>query len=122
MTNTEFLRKRLLKDIPEPNKITFISFKDLERSQWCLKFLRLMKNRMIMGAFRYGTLDSQKASGKKYDNIASIQRRLKKYLQTGNDEFLIDAANECMIEYIVGEHPNKHFESVDDGGHATLKG
>lgn len=115
MTNTELLRQRLLKSVPEPNKITFTSIKDLEESQWCPSFFRLLKNRMILGSFRYGKLRSQKASSIKYDNIASVFKRLNLYKRTGNDEFLVDSANLLMIEFMIGTHPNKHFKSIDDG-------
>jgi hypothetical protein len=91
--------------------------KDLEESQWCPEFFRYMKNRMVMGAFRYGKLSSQKHSGRKYDNIASIRRRLCLYELTGNTEHLMDCGNLCMIEYMIGDHPKKHFQSIDDGDH-----
>jgi hypothetical protein len=117
----EYMRKRLLKNVSESNKMQFISIKDLEASQWCPEFFRLMKNRMVMGAFRYGKLSEQKVSPIKYDNIASIRKRLKLYAQTGNTEHLMDCANLCMIEYMIGDHPNKHFAAIDDGTHATIK-
>ncbi len=41
----------------------------------------------------------------------------KEYIETGNDELLVDVANLCMKEFAVGNHPKKHFNSVDDGEH-----
>ena len=122
MTITEHIRGRLLYAVPEPNKFKFTSIEDLEKSQWCRLFLRLMKNRMVLGAFRYGKLSSQKsATGPKYDNISSIHKRLTLYEITGNTEHLVDCGNLCMIEFMIGEHPNKHFESIDDGVHTEVK-
>lgn len=90
------------------------SLKEIEKSQWNPKFEKLRKNRMIMGFFRYGGIRGNK---KKYANIESAILRLKKYQETGNSEFLVDASNLCMIEFTQENHPKFHFNSVDDGIH-----
>ena len=79
-----------------------------------------MRNRMIMGALRYGLLG---APGKpQYDRIASIIKRLKFYTEDGNTEHLVDAANLCLCEFVEGTHPLKHFGSVDDcAAHCEIK-
>lgn len=118
MTNLDYIRKRLLKDIPEEVKFKFKSIKDTLESQWSYLFIRYMQNRMIFGAFRYGNLNSQKACKVKYDNIDSVRKRLVLYENTGNTEYLVDCANLCMIEFMIGNHPKKHFKAVDDGVHA----
>lgn len=94
---------------PPPARFTL---DQLERSQWSHDFERLMRNRMIMGALRYGVLG---APGKpQYDRIPSIIKRLKLYERDGNTEHLVDAANLCLCEFVEGTHPLKHFGSVDD--------
>ena len=70
-----------------------------------------------MGTFRYGKWQDNKKEGKKFDRIGSIQNRLDKYKQDGNDEHLVDIANLSMIEFSIGEHPKKHFGTIDDGEH-----
>jgi hypothetical protein len=80
-----------------------------------------MKNRMVMGAFRYQPLSYQKSFNIQYDNLKSIRRRLKLYELTGNLEHLVDCANICMIEFMVGNHEKRHFKSIDDGEHAHTK-
>lgn len=81
-----------------------------------------MRNRLILGAIRYETLATKRASVyAKYDNTASAYSRLRLYEETGNTEYLVDAANFCLIEFTAGKHPNKHFESIDDGEHAEVK-
>jgi len=90
------------------------SLKEIQRSQWNPKFEILRLNRMVLGFFRYGFITGNKS---KYDNINSAIRRLAKYQETGNSEFLVDAANLCMIEFTQENHKDFHFESVDDGEH-----
>ena len=91
----------------------------LADSEWCRTFERMMRNRLIMGAFRYGTFAQHKAAGRNgYDNVGSAIARLCQYQRTGNMEHLVDAANLCLKEWRVGEHPQRHFRPTDDGIHA----
>lgn len=88
------------------------SLDTLHRTEWSLDFEKLMRNRLIMGAFRYGCLG---AHGKpQYDRIASIQTKCKKYLKDGNQEHLVDIANIALCEFVEGTHPKKHFRSVGE--------
>lgn len=73
-----------------------------------------MRHRLIMGGLRYGRIHEEKP---KYDRISSAISRLNKYSKTGNLEFLVDVANLCLLEFEEGNHPNKHFNSIDDGEH-----
>ena len=91
------------------------SFADLKKSEWCPEFEGLMRNRLVMGYWRYGPFKLQNRSTD--DMMAAILKRAKEYINTGNDELLVDIANLSMKEFVAGEHPKKHFESVDDGEH-----
>lgn len=72
-----------------------------------------------MGALRYGRLGTP---GKpQYDRVAEVKKRVSKYEATGNTEFLVDVANMALIEFVEGDHPNKHFKAIDDGEHAKIK-
>lgn len=88
----------------------------LYESQWCNRFDELRHNRMVLGTYRYGDYKAKDAP--KYDRIGSAISRLKRYQESGNAEYLVDVANLCMIEFDVPNHPNAHFESIDDGEHA----
>ena len=68
-----------------------------------------------MGSILYGRIRSKRK--KQYNRIADCIRRLQEYTRSGNDELLVDVGNICMIEFVEGTHPNKHFNSVDDGQH-----
>ena len=92
---------------------------DLKRTEWNYGFEQLQRNRLVMGAFRYGRLS---IPGKPvYDRISAAVHRLEEYKMTGNDELLVDVANFMMLEFVEGKHPLKHFASVDDGRHVNEK-
>ena len=119
MNTHEILRERLLvaaKINPPPNALQV--YESLRRSEWSTEFENRMRNRLIMGAIRYGKLGWWRKP--KYDRVASIIKRLELYRQTGNREYLVDCANLALVEYVEGNHPKKHFKSADDDGvHVT---
>jgi hypothetical protein len=96
---------------PIPNA----KFVNLKNTEWCGEFEINMRNRLIMGAMRYGKMNAPNKP--KYDRVSDMIRRLKEYGLSGNLENLVDVANLAMMEYVEGEHPNRHFESSDDGEH-----
>ena len=95
------------------------NYKDLVKSEWSLEFEKYMRNRLIVGAYRYGKL--QEEGKPEYDRISSAIRRLKRYRESGNTEYLVDIANLCLLEFVEGKHPKKHFKTVDDGEHVMVK-
>lgn len=91
----------------------------LAASEWSDEFERMMRNRLIMGALRYGLINEE---GKpRYDRVGSMKRRLDLYSETGNLEHLVDVANLALMEFEEGRHPNAHFASLDDGHHTRTK-
>lgn len=73
----------------------------------------LARNRMNMGAYRYGNL-SDKISP---SYIPAIRARLDEYARTHNTENLIDIMNIAMIEFLYPTFRDAHFTPVDDGIH-----
>jgi hypothetical protein len=122
-TITEKIRARLYDRLgidPEPAPGPHIGVVDLRRTEWSAEFEQLMRDRLVMGALRYGRLG---VPGKpQYDRTADVIRRVKKYAATGNLEHLVDVANLALAEYVEGRHPKRHFNSVDDGEHTKIKG
>ena len=115
----DYLRARLLQQAgifapvePAP------SLDDIARLQSCPQFETYRKNRMLMGYFRYGSLQSQIGKAK-YDNVGSIEKRLSIYKSDHNREHLVDIANLAMIEFAT--HPDYPFNPSDDGVHAAKK-
>ena len=93
----------------------------LLKSEWVPEFEKLMRNRVLMGAFRY-ELMAVKAEHFDYDLATEAIERIRRFIKTGNTEYLVDAGNMCMLEFKYSNHPNKHFASEDDGVHAEKVG
>jgi len=111
----DIMRERLLKraglSVPERRKY---DFKSLQRTEWSQEFERLMRNRLIMGAFRYGLLAEKRIKGAKWNLIEPIAKKVELYEATGNTEYLVDAANYCLLAFECDNHPLKHFTALDD--------
>ena len=116
MNEKFFIDNLWRRSIGKPEKVFKpFDFEHVKKSQWSTEFEQLMRNRLLFGYFRYAPLSEQKKG--KMNNIGSIEKRIAKYKETGNDELLVDVANICMVEFLLGNHPNKHFASEDDGEH-----
>ena len=74
-------------------------------------FVQGMRDRMVMSFFKYGPV--RDAYPHKVSALESLHKRLEKYIETGNTEFLIDAANFAMIEFMHPSHPGAHFRPTD---------
>lgn len=111
----DILRDRLLskKGLLNHTPVAKFNLKDLERSEWSPEFERLMRNRMIMGALRYVTLEEKRRSAKTWDLLGAVRSKILSYQQTGNTEYLVDVANYCLLEFEAGKHPLKHFHASD---------
>lgn len=109
------IRRRLF---PEPPP-TQPPLEELRRTEWCPKFEQLMRNRLCLAVFRYGRLHD--IDRPRHKNIESTIARLQAYLETGNQEHLVDAANLCMVEFVrPGSHLNPHLAAIDDGMHVEV--
>lgn len=75
------------------------------------KFVQGMFDRMSVGYFNYGPIKD--CFPHNYNALKSMKQRLDKYKKTGNTEWLMDAANYLMIEFLRPAHPKAHFEPTD---------
>lgn len=73
-------------------------------------FIQGMLQRMAMSYSTYGRVAD--AFPDKVDALKSLQKRLDKYKETKNTEWLIDAANFCMIEFMRPSLDGAHFETT----------
>lgn len=118
--NAEWFLMDLWRDfagLPPQTEIKLLpDLKTIMKSQWSEEFERYMRNRLVMGAFRYGLIEQDES--KNYNHISSVRKRLDKYEETGNLEYLVDIANLMMLEFLHSTHPDKHFKATDDGVHS----
>ena len=116
-TITEHIREHLLKQCGVSEK--FPDLESLRKTEWSPRFEQLMRNRLVIGAFRYGLLNTPNKPV--WDRLGSVRRKLVLYEKTGNDELLVDMANMMLLEFEEGQHPLKHFAFTDDVNHAVQK-
>lgn len=74
-------------------------------------FLKGMRDRMAMSYFKYGPVAA--AYPHKVNALESLRKRLERYEETGNTEWLMDAANFAMIEFMHPAHKRAHFKPTD---------
>ena len=112
-TVTEHIREHIYRDCFAPR----IDYRELTQTEWSDEFERYMRNRLLMGAFRYARLHDPETP--QWNTIASIISRAERYLQDGNQEHLVDIANLALVEFCRPScHPNPRFAPADDGYHA----
>lgn len=72
-----------------------------------------MVDAMTVSFHKYGPVKD--AYPHKVNAIASLEKRLRLYRETGNGDYLVDIANFAMIEYMLPAHDSFH-DSPTDGG------
>lgn len=85
--------------------------KSAPASEFFPEFVRGMRDRMAMSYHKYGPV--RQGFPDKVDAMSSMEQRVLEYQRTGNSEFLIDAANFLMIEFMLPRHPKAHFRPTD---------
>jgi hypothetical protein len=83
-------------------------------SEFSSQFVQYMANRMATAFYGKGAVSD--AYPHKFDALASAIDRIEKYMETGNTEYLVDASNFVMIEFMHPRHPNAHFKGTDSNG------
>jgi hypothetical protein len=107
----------------EQQLIEALSLTSRHASQVSPQFIRGMASRMAMSYENYG--DVKEAYPLKMNAVESAILRIERYNDTGNAEYLIDAANFLMIEFMLPLHMNAHFKPEDSKaspGRITTKG
>lgn len=72
---------------------------DLPKTEYSLDFDEKRKNRVAMSFHKYGSA-AINFGRKLVDAIPTMQRCIDKYKETGNTEYLLDAGNYIMFEYM----------------------
>ncbi len=87
---------------------------NLPESEYSPEFLQGMINRMAVSYHKYGKVADAYPSN--MHAVHSLIMRLNKYTETGNTEYLMDAANFAMIEFMHPHIPNAHYTPTDSDG------
>lgn len=90
-------------------------------SEFSSEFVHYMKNRMEMSYAKYGPIKA--AYPHKINALDSAEKRIRLYQETGNTEWLVDAANFLMIEFMLPSHVKAHFRATashESPGRSTL--
>ena len=74
-------------------------------------FVQGMRDRMAMSFFKYGRVAD--AYPHKINALESLRKRIERYEETGNTEWLMDVANFAMIEFMHPAHVRAHFKATD---------
>jgi hypothetical protein len=82
-----------------------------------LQFIQFMLNRMCFGYYRYERQPYIGNSLRHQQGTKRMKEKLVMYEKTGNQEFLADIANYCMIEFMSPSHPKAHLDMADQGRH-----
>ncbi len=90
-------------------------YEEILKTEWNPLFEKLMRNRLVLGFFRYGEMHGTTKTTD--DRIKYLAYKVSLYKDTGNLEHLVDLANVAMVEFSQGTHPNKHFGAEDDRAH-----
>lgn len=85
------------------------------------RFDELRKNRVQLSRLKYGRAEKNFRTGN-VNALGCLQLCIKKYADTGNTEYLVDAANYAMFEFMYPQHPEAHFRATDSHESAGIVG
>jgi hypothetical protein len=95
--------------------------KDILKTEYSETFDQHRKNRICVSFHKYGPAKINFGQGL-VDAIGCIELCLKKFRETGNTEYLVDAGNYCMFGYMYPQHPGAHFRATDSKESAGIAG
>lgn len=91
------------------------------KQEYSEEFDRLRKNRVETSYYKYGPARKNFANGN-VQAIPTMELCIRKYRETGNREYLLDAANYLMFEYMYPQHPKAHFRATSSEESAGIVG
>lgn len=94
----------------------------LDMSQeYSFRFDELRKNRVQTSFYKYGPAKKNFSTGN-VQAIPTMQLCIDKYQKTGNTEYLLDAANYLMFEFMWPQHSKAHFRATSSSESAGIVG
>ena len=90
-------------------------FEQILKTEYSDRFDQIRKNMMVMSYYKYGPMKENYDKFKCMDALENIEKRIAKYKETGNTEFLADVANFAMIEFMYPSIPGAKYTPTDSG-------
>ena len=91
------------------------------REDYSDRFDELRKHRVELSRLKYGRAARNFRTGN-VDALATMTLCIQKYKDTVNTEYLVDAANYCMFEFMFPQVPGAHFRATDSSESAGVVG
>lgn len=91
------------------------SIKDIMETEYSEKFDKIRKDMMVTSYYKYGPLKENYEKFRCMDALGNIEKRIQRYKETGNTEFLADAANFAMIEFMYPSIKGAKYIPTDSG-------
>lgn len=93
---------------------------EILKTEYSERFDTYRKHIMINSYHKYGPVKKNHGEYKCMPAIDNLKKRLDKYLETGNTEFLCDVANFAMIEFMHPSIPGARFQSTGEDACETV--
>ena len=97
-----------------------IDFEPILKTEYSKKFDEIRKDLVLQSYYKYGKASRNFVSGN-VDAIGSLKKCIAKFEETGNLEYLADAANYCMFRYMFPQG-KEFFKHTDSGESAGIDG
>ena len=89
--------------------------------EYSLDFDEKRKYRVKVSYHKYGSAKQNFSTGNVH-TIPTMELCVKKYQETGNTEYLLDAANYLMFEYMYPQIKGAYFKATDSKDSAGIVG
>lgn len=76
------------------------NFDKILKTEYSEKFDEIRKKAVINSFYKYGPVKDNYGTYKCMDALKNIEIRIRKYIETGNTEYLADVANFAMFEFM----------------------
>lgn len=84
-------------------------------TEYSNRFDEIRKNMMVVSYYKYGSLKDNYGKYKCMNALGNLEKRIQKYKETGNTEFLADVANFAMIEFMNPSINGAKYVPTDNG-------
>lgn len=98
------------------------SIEDILKTEYSERFDKIRKGAMATSYFKYGPVADNYKKYKCMDALGNVEKRIAKYKETGNTEYLADAANFLMIEFMYPSVPGAGYSPTDSDQACELAG